>query len=94
MNETAKFQELVDLLLEKYKLIAPLIYTEINGNSKTLYMTSTEQMREATQPHLKMTLQELGLTNGTEMLVGDPARASSMRVILSLTSSMETSTAK
>jgi len=38
-------------------LIAPLIYTEINGNSKTLYMTSIEQMREATKPHLKMTLQ-------------------------------------
>jgi len=57
-------------------------------------MTSTEQMREATKPHLKMTLQELGLTNGTEMLVGDPARATSMRVIISLTSSMETSTAK
>jgi len=37
---------------------------------------------------------ELELTNGTEMLVGDPARASSMRVILSLTSSMETSTTK
>ena len=92
---------------------APLIYAEINGKSKTLYMTSTEQMREATTPHLKMTLPgskhtflfyrinhrhifllELGLTNGVEMLVGDPARASSMRVILSLTSSMETSTVK
>jgi hypothetical protein len=39
------------------QLIAPLIYAEINGKSKTLYMTSTEQMREATKPHLKMTLQ-------------------------------------
>jgi hypothetical protein len=49
-------------LIFKYKilfsqLIAPLIYTEINGHSKTLYMTSTEQMLEATKPHLKMTLQ-------------------------------------
>jgi len=34
---------------------------EINNKSKTLYMTSTEQMREATEPHLKMTLQ--GLSN-------------------------------
>jgi hypothetical protein len=78
-------------------------------------MTSTEQMREATQPHLRMSLQgkmirleslkhsmysscthflseELGLINGTEMLVGDPARASAMRIILTLTSSMDTST--
>jgi len=94
MNETAKFQELVDLLLERYNLIAPVIYAEINGHSKTLYMTSTEQMREATKPHLKMTLKELGLTNGTEMLVGDTALATSMRVIMSLTSSMETSTAQ
>jgi hypothetical protein len=39
------------------QLIAPLIYAEINDKSKTLYMTSTEQMREATKPHLKMTLQ-------------------------------------
>ncbi|UJR35784.1 hypothetical protein I4U23_028532 [Adineta vaga] len=94
MSETAKFQELIDVLIERYQLIAPLIYTEINGNAKTLYMTSTEQMREATKPHLKMTLQELGLNNNAELLVGDPARASSMRVILSLTSSMETSTTK
>ncbi|CAF4794877.1 unnamed protein product, partial [Rotaria socialis] len=49
---------------------------------------------ELTKPHLRMTLQELGLANGTELLVGDPARASSMRVIISLTSSMETTTAK
>jgi hypothetical protein len=39
------------------RLVAPLIHTEINGKSKTLFMTSTEQMREATKPHLKMTLQ-------------------------------------
>ena len=95
-------------------MTAPLIHAEINGKSKTLFMTSVEQMREATKPHLRMTLQgkitpylrfkenrfvlgffsELGLTNGTEMLVGDPARATTMRVILSLTSSMETSTTK
>lgn len=92
------------------QLSAPLIYAEINNKPKTLYMTSTAQMREATEPHLKMTLQgfsmrndllfyfiriylliELGLTNNSELLVGDPARATSMRVILSLTSSMETS---
>jgi hypothetical protein len=41
------------------QLLAPLIHTEINGKSKTLLMTSTEQMREATKPHLKMTLQGL-----------------------------------
>ncbi|CAF3180042.1 unnamed protein product [Rotaria socialis] len=94
INETAKFQELVDQLIEKYQLIAPLICTQIDGKSKTLYMTSTKQMLELTKPHLRMTLQELGLANGTELLVGDPARASSMRVIISLTSSMETTTAK
>ncbi|CAF0869412.1 unnamed protein product [Rotaria sp. Silwood1] len=94
MNETAKFQELVDLIIEKYQLTAPLILASIHGNLKTLYMTSTEQMRQETTPHLRMTLQELGLTNGTEMLVGDPTRASSLRVIVSLTSSMETATTK
>jgi hypothetical protein len=39
------------------QLVAPLIHAEINGKPKTLFMTSTEQMREATKPHLKMTLQ-------------------------------------
>ncbi|CAF4844383.1 unnamed protein product, partial [Rotaria socialis] len=57
INETAKFQELVDQLIEKYQLIAPLICTQIDGKSKTLYMTSTKQMLELTKPHLRMTLQ-------------------------------------
>ena len=39
------------------QLIAPLVFTEIDGKPKTLYMTSTEQMRELTQPYLRMTLQ-------------------------------------
>ena len=39
------------------QLLAPLIHADINGKPKTLFMTSTEQMREATKPHLRMTLQ-------------------------------------
>lgn len=57
LSETSKFQELIDLLIDRYRLSAPLVIGEINNKSKTLYMTSTEQMREATEPHLKMTLQ-------------------------------------
>lgn len=72
-------------------------------------MTTIEQMREATKPHLRMTLKgnaflivlmtffvvllvELGLTTGSQLLVADSTLVCSMRVILTLTSAMETST--
>jgi ubiquitin-activating enzyme E1 C len=46
--------------------------TKIDGTgSKTLYMSSIQSIEQMTRPNLDKTLQELGLSNGQEILVAD-----------------------
>ncbi|CAF0867338.1 unnamed protein product [Didymodactylos carnosus] len=91
LNETSKLQEVLDTLIERYNLISPGITTADNeGQNRTLYMISTQQFEEITKPNLNKTLQELNLTDGTELTVVDKTRANPMRIFLHITSSMET----
>lgn len=41
------------------------------GKPKTLYMPSIKSIEELTRPNLEKALNELGLTNGQELLVAD-----------------------
>ena len=56
---------------------APGLTTSIGGKNKTLYMQSVASIEEATRKNLKLTLAELGLVEGSEIVV--EARETEMR---------------
>jgi len=75
MKSDSRLQDFIDLLTTdaRYQMKSPAI-TTINpetGRNKTLYMASIESIEKATRPNLKKTLQELGLVNGSEVVVAD-----------------------
>ena len=76
MKADAKLQDFIDLLIsdQRYQMKSPGV-TTINpetGRNKTLYMASVESIEKATKPNLKKTLKDLGIVNGSELVVADP----------------------
>jgi len=74
LEKDATLQQVVDILTDasgRYQMKGPGITTTVEGKNKTLYMTSIKSLEEATKPNLKKTLQELGLVDGTELVVAD-----------------------
>ena len=75
MSVDAKLQDFIDLLTtdQHYQMKSPGVTTinPENGRNKTLYMASVESIEKATRPNLKKTLQELGIVNGSELVVAD-----------------------
>lgn len=64
---------------------APGLTTSIGGKNKTLYMQSVASIEEATRKNLKLTLAELGLVEGSEIVVADSTTPSSISFNLKLT---------
>ena len=52
--------------------------------SKTLYMPSIESLEVETRPNLKMTLAELGVVDGTEVIVADRTLPQPMTLIVNI----------
>ena len=81
-SQTAKNEEVsgdmtlqcfIDRLIShpSYQMRKPGITTNVDGKSKTLYMSNPVSIEEATRPNLKKSLQNLGLVNGCEVVVAD-----------------------
>lgn len=74
-NRTDKLKKVIAFLCEniEYQMKSPaLTATKADGvSSKTLYMSSIRAIEEATRPNLEMTLAELELFDGQEILVAD-----------------------
>lgn len=82
-----KLQEVVDHLVnsEQYQMRAPGLTTSILGKNKTLYMQSVPSIEVATRKNLKLSLTELGLSTGSELVVADTTSPNSIVFILKLT---------
>uniref|UniRef100_A0A1B6GJQ5 NEDD8-activating enzyme E1 catalytic subunit n=1 Tax=Cuerna arida TaxID=1464854 RepID=A0A1B6GJQ5_9HEMI len=72
-NGEMTLQEMVDCLCEstKYQMKSPGIAAVINGHNCTLYMPHVPSIEEKTRCNLKKTLTDLGLINGSEIMVAD-----------------------
>ncbi|XP_073972403.1 ubiquitin-like activating enzyme 3 [Rhodnius prolixus] len=72
-NGTIKLQTLIDILCDNvaYQMKSPGLTANIDGKSRTLYMSTVKSIEEKTRENLKKTLNELGLKNGTQLLVAD-----------------------
>jgi len=83
---TAKLQEVVDHLINsaQFQMRAPGLTTSIGGKNKTLYMQSVPSIEAATKKNLKLTLADLGLVDGSEIVVADSTTPSSITFNLKL----------
>ncbi|CAE1252315.1 UBE1C [Acanthosepion pharaonis] len=90
-TEENKLRDIIDYLIESasFQMKSPAITTLISGKSKTLYMKTVKSIEEKTRENLKMSLKELGLSDGSEIYVADQTTPTSITFKLSLTSQME-----
>lgn len=72
-NQT-KLKDVINILLEtaKYQMKSPGITAVINGKHRTLYMSTVAAIEEKTRDNLCKSLVELGIEDGTEVMVTDP----------------------
>jgi len=84
---SSKLQEVLDHLINSpiYQMKAPGLTTSIEGKNKTLYMQSVASIEEATRKNLKMSLTDLGLVDGSELVVADSTSPNSIVFILKMT---------
>lgn len=68
-----KLKDLIELLSESasYQMKSPGLTTTINGKNKTLYMSTIKNIEERTRDNLNKTLIELGLQDGSDIMVAD-----------------------
>lgn len=68
-----KLQQLITLLCDQpeYQMKNPGLTAVINGKNKTLYLPLVESIEKATRINLTKTLTELGLEDGSEIMVAD-----------------------
>ena len=69
----------------QFQMRAPGLTTSIGGKNKTLYMQSVPSIEAATKKNLKLTLADLGLVDGSEIVVADSTTPSSITFNLKLT---------
>jgi len=83
---TARLQEVVDHLVHSpnFQMRAPGLTTSVAGKNKTLYMQSVPSIEAATKKNLKLSLTELGLADGSELVVADSTTPSSIVFTLKL----------
>ena len=77
---TTKLKDVLDYLTNSalYQMKSPGATTTIAGKNKTLYMQTPASIEEATRKNLKMTLSELGLSDGSQIVVADPTSPSAI----------------
>lgn len=69
-----KLKDVINLLLENatYQMKSPGITALIAGKHRTLYMSTVAAIEEKTRDNLNKSLVELGIEDGTVIMVTDP----------------------
>lgn len=79
-----KLKDLIQLLCESamFQMKNPGLTTNIDGKSKTLYMSTIKSIEERTRDNLNKSLVELGLEDGCEIMVADLTTPNTMIIKL------------
>lgn len=82
-----KLQQLLSTLCDghEYQMKSPALTAQVNGKSRTLYMSTVASIEQMTRDNLKKSLNELGLDDGSEINVTDPTSPNSLSFILRYT---------
>ncbi|KAF5286832.1 hypothetical protein FQA39_LY00365 [Lamprigera yunnana] len=79
-----KLKNLIELFCESssYQMKSPGLTTSINGKNKTLYISTIKSIEERTRENLGKSLLELGLQNGSEIVITDLTSPNTLTVRL------------
>jgi NEDD8-activating enzyme E1 len=80
-------QDLIDYLCTNhdFQFKSPGLTTSIDGKAKTLYMSSVKSIEEQTRSNLTMSLHELNLSDGQELMVADATNPNTIVIKLKFT---------
>lgn len=70
------------ILINFYFVVQSGLTTKINDKNKTLYMSAVKSIEEHTRSNLTLSLGELGLQDGQEIMVADQTTPNTMVVKL------------
>lgn len=80
-------QDLIDYLCtsHEFQMKSPGLTTVVAGKKKTLYMSTVKSIEEQTRSNLTLSLHELNLENGHELVVADVTNPNPIVVKLKFT---------
>lgn len=80
-------QDFIDYLCNNadYQMKSPGLTTNIDGQNKTLYMSSVKSIEEQTRSNLTLSLHELNLRDGQEIIVADVTNPNTVIIKLKFT---------
>jgi len=85
-SASTTLQQLLDHLTStpEYQMKAPGVTTSVGGKNKTLYIQTVSSIEERTRPNLKLSLVDLGLQDGSELVVADSTSPASVVFVLKI----------
>lgn len=85
----AKLQDVITVLCEspKFQMKSPGLTAIIDGKNRTLYMPTVASIEEKTRVNLKKSLAELGLEDGSQLMVADSTSPNTLVIILKFVAS-------
>ncbi|KAF2356814.1 E2 binding [Trinorchestia longiramus] len=86
MSPSDTLQVLIDKLKEspQYQMSNPGIQAMVDGKTKSLYLHSPASIEQKLRPHLKMSLTDLNLSDGVQLVVADITSPNSLLFTLRL----------
>jgi ubiquitin-activating enzyme E1 C len=80
----AKLQDIITVLCEspKFQMKSPGLTANIDGKNRTLYMPTVTSIEEKTRVNLKKSIAELGLEDGSQLMVADSTSPNTLVIIL------------
>jgi ubiquitin-activating enzyme E1 C len=84
-----KLQDVITVLCEspKFQMKSPGLTAIIDGKNRTLYMPTVASIEEKTRVNLKKSLAELGLEDGSQLMVADSTSPNTLVIILKFVAS-------
>lgn len=85
-DTNVRLEKIIEILAEhtQYQMKSPALTVEFEGKRKTLYMPNVPSIELKTRPNLKMTLEQLGITDGCKLLVADITNPRAFEIILKI----------
>lgn len=85
-DTNVRLEKIIEMLSEhhQYQMKNPALTIELDGKRKTLYMPNVPSIELKTRPNLKMTLEQLGISDGCKLLVADITNPKAFEIILQI----------
>lgn len=85
-DTNVRLEKIIEILSShpQYQMKNPALTMELDGKRKTLYMPNVPSIQLKTKPNLKLTLEQLGITDECKLLVADITNPKAFEIILKI----------